>query len=281
MRINIYPNRGNEDKGVVALERSEGTETCIVSIDTDFYEDLSQYLEVLSNSTRLRILKLIEKTPKDRRQIAAEINTSYDNTKKHLDKLVNVGLVKKEAGVGQQTSKGVHPVWEYSVVSGGLEQVIRNLGVFSTAGIQKNPDLSNRLAEVRGQIADTLTGDHLYLVLLTGADEGKVTAIEDESLSIGRADAEFEAPHGSLVLSDWYRTVTRTSKPHARIYAGVTGYLVEDCDSTAGTYLNGQPLTPHQRMVLHDGDLLDLARDPYGARFVVMLPKKRGADTTG
>ncbi len=280
MRINIYPHRENEDRGVVSVDRTEGTETCIVSIDTDFYEDLSQYLEVLSNSTRLRILKLIEKTPKDRRQIAAEINTSYDNTKKHLDKLVNVGLVKKEAGVGQQTSKGVHPVWEYSVVSGGLEQVIRNLGVFSTAGIQKNPDLTSRLAEVRSQIADELTGDHLYLVLLTGADEGKVTIFEDEQLSIGRADAEYEPVSGSLILPDWYRTVTRISKPHVRIYTGAAGYLVEDCGSTAGTFLNNQPLTPHQRMVLHDGDLLDLAKDPYGARFVVMLPK-RGADLTG
>jgi DNA-binding transcriptional ArsR family regulator len=266
---------------VVALDRAEGTETRIVSIDTDFYEDLSQYLEVLSNSTRLRILKLIEKTPKDRRQIAAEINTSYDNTKKHLDKLVNVGLVKKEAGVGQQTSKGVHPVWEYSVVSGGLQQVIRNLGVFSTAGIHKNPDLSSRLAEARTQIADELTGDHLYLVLLSGADEGKVTTFEDEQLSIGRADADHEPASGSLVLPDWYRTVTRISKPHARIYAGATGYLVEDCGSTAGTFLNGQPLTPHQRTALHDGDLLDLAKDPYGARFVVMLPGKRGADPAG
>lgn len=281
MRIDIYPHRENEDTGVVAVDRTDGTETCIVSIDTDFYEDLSQYLEVLSNSTRLRILKLIEKTPKDRRQIAAEINTSYDNTKKHLDKLVNVGLVKKEAGVGQQTSKGVHPVWEYSVVSGGLEQVIRNLGVFSTAGIQKTPDLSSRLAEVRGQIADEFTGDHLYLVLLTGVDEGRVTILEDQQLSIGRADAESETVPGSLVLPDWYRTVTRISKPHVRIYTGATGYLVEDCGSTAGTFLNSQPLIPQQRMVLHDGDLLDLATDSYGARFVVMLPKKRGADPAG
>jgi len=61
MRTNIYPHRENEDRGVVSVDRTEGTETCIVSIDTDFYEDLSQYLEVLSNSTRLRILKLIEK----------------------------------------------------------------------------------------------------------------------------------------------------------------------------------------------------------------------------
>ncbi|ACL17176.1 transcriptional regulator, ArsR family [Methanosphaerula palustris E1-9c] len=281
MRINIYPLTVNEDRGLVAVDRTEGTETCIVSIDTDFYEDLSQYLEVLSNSTRLRILKLIEKTPKDRRQIAAEINTSYDNTKKHLDKLVNVGLVKKEAGVGQQTSKGVHPVWEYSVVSGGLEQVIRNLGVFSTAGIQKNPDLSSRLADVRGQIADEFTGDHLYLVLLTGVDEGRVTIMEDEQLCIGRADVEVETVPGSLILPDWYRTVTRISKPHVRILMEPIGYMVEDCDSTAGTMLNGQPLTPHQRMVLHDGDLLDLANDPYGARFVVMLPKKRGADPAG
>ncbi|MBR6496900.1 MAG: winged helix-turn-helix transcriptional regulator, partial [Methanomicrobium sp.] len=67
--------------------------TIAISNDPDFYEDLSEYLNVLSNPTRLKILKLIEHQPKEVREIAKEIDTSYENTKKHLDKLLNTGVI--------------------------------------------------------------------------------------------------------------------------------------------------------------------------------------------
>ena len=38
--------------------------------------------------------------------------------------------MKKEAGLGAPTSKGIHPFWEYSIVH-GTEVIIRNLGLFS------------------------------------------------------------------------------------------------------------------------------------------------------
>ena len=62
--------------------------------------------------------------------------TSYENTKKHLDKLMSIGVIKKEAGLGAPTSKGIHPVWQYSLVPGGLESIIRNLGLFSNTRVQ-------------------------------------------------------------------------------------------------------------------------------------------------
>jgi hypothetical protein len=111
------------------------SETLMGAGDIDFLQELSEYLDVLSNSVRLRILKLIEKKPKDARTISHEIETSYENTKKHLDKLLSIGLIRKEAGIGKPTSKGVHPVWEYSLVPGALEAVTRNLALFSNTPI--------------------------------------------------------------------------------------------------------------------------------------------------
>jgi len=55
--------------------------TIVLEEVPDYYSELSEYLEVLSNSQRLKILKLLEKKPRDVRTIASEINTSYENTK--------------------------------------------------------------------------------------------------------------------------------------------------------------------------------------------------------
>jgi DNA-binding MarR family transcriptional regulator len=88
-------------------EHQEEARTVVLEQVPDYFNELSEYLEVLSNSQRLKILKILEKRPKDVRMIASEINTSYENTKKHLDKLISMGLIRKEVGLGQQTSKGV------------------------------------------------------------------------------------------------------------------------------------------------------------------------------
>ena len=49
---------------------------------------------------------MIEREPKEITEIASRINTSYANTKKHIDQLVHIGLVQKEAGFGRETVKG-------------------------------------------------------------------------------------------------------------------------------------------------------------------------------
>lgn len=100
----------------------DDSRTLILDTDNDDLQELSEYLDVLSSSTRLKILKAIERSPKDVRQISAAIETSYENTKKHLDKLMSIGVVRKEAGLSRPTAKGVHPVWKYSLVPGGSKR---------------------------------------------------------------------------------------------------------------------------------------------------------------
>ena len=77
--------------------------------DGDIIGELSAYLDILSSETRLRILKLLEKRPMDVTSISRETATSYENTKKHLDRLLSIGVIRKEAGIGRETSKGVPP----------------------------------------------------------------------------------------------------------------------------------------------------------------------------
>ncbi|MDD4137275.1 MAG: winged helix-turn-helix domain-containing protein, partial [Methanoregula sp.] len=88
------------------MDPADKSPTIIVHEESDSLEELSEYLDVLSSSARLRILKFLEKKPRDARAISKEIETSYENTKKHLDRLLSIGVIRKEAGLGAPTSKG-------------------------------------------------------------------------------------------------------------------------------------------------------------------------------
>jgi DNA-binding transcriptional ArsR family regulator len=255
--------------------------TLVMEEDADFLEELSEYLNVLSNATRLKILKSIERRPKDVREISSEIKTSYENTKKHLDKLLMTGVIKKEAGMSRPTAKGVHPVWKYSLVPGGLEGIIRTLGLFSNVNVSiAHPDLSRRLEEVRGMIAEEVCGALPVLVLLGGPDDGLVFPLQGERVLIGRTDPNTEnlpPADDYLTLGEEYGAVTRISKPHARLTRIDGAWQIEDCGSTGGTSINGAPIAPHARTTLSDGDLIDLARGVKGARLVFTLSDEKAS----
>jgi len=92
----------------MALTDKEDFRTILRDENHDNYDRLSDFLNILGNSSRLKILKSIENHPKDATEISHEIDTSYENTKKHLFKLEKIGIIKKEPGFGRQTAKGVY-----------------------------------------------------------------------------------------------------------------------------------------------------------------------------
>lgn len=249
--------------------------TTVLDDAPDYYLELSEYLEVLSNSQRLKILKILEVKPRDVRSIASEISTSYENTKKHLDKLVSMGLIKKEVGLGQQTSKGVHPVWKYSLVPGAMEAIVRNLGIFSNIRINPvNPELHRRLDDVRGRVAEELSPVKPMVVVLGGPDDGKSFPLSEPRISIGRVDPAQPgraAPY-DVLLSPEYLAVSRVSKPHGKFILDNGQWYIEDNGSTGGSFVNAQAVTRHTRVLVRDGDLIELARGPTGAKLLLILP---------
>jgi pSer/pThr/pTyr-binding forkhead associated (FHA) protein len=54
------------------------------------------------------------------------------------------------------------------------------------------------------------------------------------------------APYGEKAMS--------VSRLHAILHRGKNVISIEDLDSTNGTYINGQQLTPHVSQILHDND---------------------------
>ncbi len=264
-----------ERKEEIGTERENHAETVLGAQELDTLEELSEYLEVLSNSARLRILKLVEQRPRDARSLSHEIGTSYENTKKHLDRLLSIGVIRKDAGLGRQTSKGVHPVWEYSLVPGALEAIIRNLAIFSNTGIASvHAGIRSRLGEVRGRISEEF-GGFPALVVMGGAEDGRVCLVRGNTLDIGRVDPDSgPGARERLVLHEEYRAVTRVSRPHARITRQGDLWQITDAGSTGGTFVNGRKLEKGERIRLEDGAMIELAKGPQGARLLFVLSPK-------
>lgn len=70
------------------------------------------------------------------------------------------------------------------------------------------------------------------LVIVSGAKEGLEIDLPDEQLTIGRSS------DSGLVIRDDY-----TSTHHARLLLWADGWVIQDLDSTNGTYLDGVRVT--------------------------------------
>lgn len=249
-------------------------ETVSVSTDPAFLQELSEYLEVLSNPARLRILKVIEKNPKEISEIASRIDTSYANTKKHIDQLVHIGLVKKEAGFGRETAKGIHPVWKFSLAEGSLETLIKNLGVFSRINIPMGyGEIQERINSVRAAVLRESGSDFPALYLVEGSCAGNTFLLKKDRILIGRTDpgAHATAGDGDIILPDDYRAVTRVTKPHAALAKTEDTWYIEDKGSSGGTYVNAELIPAMKKTPLKNGDIIDLAMGENAARFLFIV----------
>lgn len=260
------------------MDQNDKSPTLIVPEESDSLEELSEYLDVLSSSARLRILKFLEKKPRDARAISKEIETSYENTKKHLDKLLSIGVIKKEAGLGAPTSKGIHPVWQYSLVPGGLEAIVRNLSLFSNTRVNVvGSEISRRLDDVRGTLSKEVLGNTPAAIVLGGPDDTKVFTLRDDRISFGRIDPENRGsfrPETDVVFADGYTAVTRVSKPHGKFVKKNESWYIEDCGSTGGTQVNNKKIEKGAPVLLHDGDLIELAKGVSGIKLLMVIPPK-------
>ncbi len=259
------------------MNPEDKSHTIVVDDTEDSLDELSHYLDVLSSSARLRILKVLENGPRDVRTISNEIDTSYENTKKHLDRLLSIGVIKKEAGLGAPTSRGIQPVWQYSIVRGGLEAIIRNLGVFSNARVQiVDGGISRRLESVKKTFTKDVLGDVPAAIVMGGADDGKIFLLKNETILIGRSDPRnlpLSSTENNVCLSNSYTAVTRISSPHGRFIHDIDTWYIEDSGSTGGTRLNNRRLEKDARTALHDGDIIELSKGASGGKLLVLIPK--------
>lgn len=244
--------------------------------DPDPLAELSEYLDVLSNSTRLKIVKCLEKKSRTTREISQQVETSYENTKKHLDRLCLIGVIKKEAGITDPQQKGIQLYWNYSLVPGGLESVIRNLGLFSHMKMHiVRDDIADKIDAARRMLSRELFGSGPVLIVLGGPDDGRIFPLGNDAVLVGRVDVEMQEmtdTRCNLVLPHGYSSVSRVSRPHARIDPQNNTWTIGDCGSRGGTAVNKKTLGKNERAILRDGDLIELSRGPAGAKLLVVMP---------
>ena len=261
-----------QGKKRVAFDFMAGRTTLSLSNDPVFIEELSEYLKVLASPLRLKILKFIEREPKEMAVIADHIGMSYQNAKKHLDQLVSTGLVQRGAGFGRETERGIAPVWKYSLAQGGLENLTATLGVFSSIATPMGySDISTRIRSVRSILEENGSPAGPVMFLIGGSADGRAYILTADRIPMGREDPDHTvsaSAGGMVVLPDEYRAVTRVTKPHATLILTADAWQVEDNASTGGTFLNGQRLDPLKRTPLASGDVIDLSVGANAARLL-------------
>ncbi|MDP3564328.1 MAG: FHA domain-containing protein [Methanoregula sp.] len=245
--------------------------TVSISSDPEFLDELSEYLEVLSNPIRLKILKFIEREPKETSEIASHIGSSYQNTKKHLDRLVTTSLVKRDAGFGRETDRGIAPVWKYSLADGGLLTLVKTLNIFSSITVPLGyNEIEQRIRSVRAACLDNPAEAGPVLFLIGGPADGRAFILKNNRIALGREDQQSPLAKNDDVIAipDQYRAVTRVTRPHAFITRWEKTWQIEDAHSTGGTFVNAERLVPGKKSTLSQGDVIDLSPGAHGARFL-------------
>ena len=245
--------------------------TISISTDPAFLEELSEYLDVLSSPLRLKILKFIEHEPKEMTAIAEHLGMTYQNTKKHLDRLVGSGLVQRAAGFGRETERGIAPVWKYSIAQGGLENITATLGVFASIATPMGySEISGRIRAVREGLYENGGPAGPVLYLIGGSADGRTYILSGDRIPLGREDPAnpLSDSGDAVIIPDDYRAVTRASKPHAYLVLTADSWQIEDNASTGGTFLNSGRLEPMKLTPLASGDVIDLSVGVNSARFL-------------
>jgi hypothetical protein len=258
--------------------------------------DLTKLLLILGANTRMKILELLRYGAIDAREIlmklgSREIFCSRENVKNHLDKLLEIGFIRRQRGV-----RDGKPVWQYVFVPGAVEAAIQTLNQalgmnlqFEKAlqmeelAIKHDPKLFFlKIKEAQKRLIE-LCKKYASLRVLGGLDDGRIFFLKKDEIRLGRVD--YANPDGfdseeDVVLSNSYETVSRASMPHAKIVHRADKWYVEHCNGLNGTYLLrekavekdvGTVGSPGEQ--LYDGDIIILAKRSKGVMLVFRLPK--------
>lgn len=243
--------------------------TILTSSDPEFLAELSEYLDVLASPVRLRILSFLGKKPRTVRQISSEIETSYENTKKHLIRLVSLGLLRREIGVSDEPANQGQPVFYYVLVPDGLRHALRNLSVFTSGTGPGLEYLSDQALAARAGLQQIIPPAGPGLTVTTGPQKGVSFELTADQYRVGRMEDGWDGmiPEPAILLDDGYRSVSRVSRPHAWVRKKAGFWSVAEGNSKGGTWVNGRRIS-HDPTVMTDGDLIELSPGSLGVTLV-------------
>jgi hypothetical protein len=243
-------------------------ETKAVCKDLDVVKDMSKKIDAIKNENRLKLLIIIGKETNKAEEIRKStylrklahylteeegIVISLTAIKNHLTKLLDAGLIKKEAGFHNEM-----PVKNYVLIPGALEALSMDIST-----------LNSRITHIQDEISKSSYQLPLIKVL-GGSDDGKIFPLVKDSVKIGRKgemnirDPEYQY---DIILSNSYESVSRVFKPHATLKLEGGSWIIEDNQSKCGFYINNgkQRL---KSVKLNNRDKIRLALGDGGAELV-------------
>jgi len=211
-------------------------------------DKLAAWLRPLANPLRLRILWFLTE-PHHLEEVAAHLGISRQGTRKHLDMLVDIGVVERIEGKRERV------VMEYVIRPQALFLIYDNFEKLSTLRSSRDAAAGAAGATMHGAgdapRAAHASGPGLWVVrgLRTGS-AWPLTRLRDETWVIGR-------DRGCALCVDYD---PYASNRHAEVRWDGSRFLLTDLRSTNGTTHNWSFLARGASAPLAHGDLLGVGK---------------------
>jgi hypothetical protein len=114
-------------------------------------------------------------------------------------------------------------------------------------------------AQIKASFGSALLHEHVEAMLRI-AESGAALPIETRPrVVIGRSDSSGSNPI-QIDLKPYDARTLGVSRRHAMLFRMKNALYIADLDSSNGTYVNGERLTPKQPRLLHSGDELSFGK---------------------
>lgn len=209
------------------------------------YEYLGKALNALSNPLRLRLLGFLT-TWRYLEEIGSELKMSRQAARKHLDLLLELGVIERRAGMRE-----TGPVTEYILNPQALFLVHDEFEKLGSLRRRGDHAPGRTLPSAEGGRGPPPAGPAFHVV--RGMETGRCIPLrhgERRAWAIGR-DPACEV----VVAHDPY-----ASARHAEVRYGPDGFALADLGSTNGTQLNWAQLPREGQAALRHGDVVGVGK---------------------
>lgn len=208
---------------------------------------MAEWLAPLASPVRLKLLRFLT-TPHYLEEVASHLKLTRQAARKHLDKLVAIGVLERKPGVRE-----TGPVTEYLVNPQALFLMYDEFEKLASLRRTEDPDVLSRTMAEAGRRAASQTASGPSLHIVRGLNTGRRLALAPSAgseLVIGR-----DPQCGLPLVHDPY-----ASNRHAEIRFEEGAFLLTDLRATNGTLHNWELLPRGGEVELHHGDLVGVGR---------------------
>ncbi len=217
-------------------------------VDVDF-DVLADHLKPLGNATRLRLLHMLTR-PLYLEEIASKLGMSRQGARKHLDDLVDLGVLRKQFG-----RRDFGPVTEYVTNAQKiflLQVEFEKLGGLKPpAEAEPRPTLDRSASATGARRSPPRPAPRLAIV--RGPSEGCAFELADQAARVWRIGrdkaAEIRLDHDPFL-----------SNRHAEVRRDARGFVLADAFSRNGTTLNWRRLDRGATVALKPGDVIGVGK---------------------